>query len=222
MTPKHDKTTWFLKKGLLDEVKRFTELEKKISKLSTDKEKGDAFEVFAEAWLATNPVTQAAEVWPFEKIPSKLKRTLGLDTGKDMGVDGLVKTKLGENHAYQVKFRSVRSPLTWRELSTFIGLADKTDRKLVFTNYALANCQYVKDTSNHHFSRALAYSRVPKNGVLTGTSYSLLQSLGFAELIDIPLCYIHNESWDCPICTGPCQCSARVMLLEKPRVEKDD
>jgi len=133
MTPKHDKTNWFLKKELLDGVRKFSQLEKKISKLLTDKEKGDALEVFAEAWLALNPVTQAEEVWPFEQIPSKLKRELRLDK-KDMGVDGLVKTGTGENHAYQVKFRSGRPALTWRELSTFVGLADKTDRKLVFTN----------------------------------------------------------------------------------------
>lgn len=134
MTPKHDKINWFIKKELLKDVTKFSQLEKKFSRLLTDKEKGDALEVFAEAWLALNPVTQAEEVWPFEQIPSKLKRELRLDTKKDMGVDGLVKTGTGENHAYQVKFRSGRPALTWRELSTFVGLADRTDRKLVFTN----------------------------------------------------------------------------------------
>jgi predicted helicase len=134
MTMKHNKTNWFLKKELLIDVTKFSQFEKRISKLPTDKEKGDALEVFAEAWLSLDPVLKAEEVWPFEQIPSKVKHKLGLDTKKDMGVDGLFRTADGESIAYQVKFRTGRPTLTWREMSTFTGLAGKTDRKLVFTN----------------------------------------------------------------------------------------
>ena len=134
MIPKHDKTNHLLKSGLLDNLKKFSDLEKRISKLPTEKERGDALEVFAEAYLATQTILQAKEVWTFDSVPPSLKRKFKLDSSRDMGVDGLLKTKTGEHHAYQVKFRSGRPSLTWTELSTFIGLADKTDQKLIFTN----------------------------------------------------------------------------------------
>ena len=132
--PKHTKTNYFLRSGLFDNLESFSDLEKRISELPTEKERGDAFEVFAEAYLATQTIMQAKEVWPFDKIPATVKRKFRLDTKKDMGVDGLLQTTADEYHAYQVKFRSGRPSLTWAELSTFIGLSDKTDQKLVFTN----------------------------------------------------------------------------------------
>ena len=52
----------------------------------------------------------------------------------DNGVDGILETELGEYHAYQVKFRTGRPDLKWTELSTFIGLADRVQNRLVFTN----------------------------------------------------------------------------------------
>ncbi len=135
MTPKHAKTGYFLKQGILDDVKTFAEVEKRISRIPVDKERGDAFEVFAEAYLVTQPAMQARQVWPFEKIPPATKRKFGLDVPMDIGVDGLIQTTGDEHHAYQVKFRTGRVSLTWKgDLSTFVGLADKTDQKLIFTN----------------------------------------------------------------------------------------
>jgi predicted helicase len=135
VTPKHTKTNYFLKQGLFDGLKAFSDLEKRISALPDEKKRGDAFEVFAEAYLATQPVMQAREVWPFERIPAATKRKFRLDVPRDMGVDGLLQTTADEHHAYQVKFRTGRASLTWKgELSTFIGLSDMTDQKLVFTN----------------------------------------------------------------------------------------
>ena len=119
--PKHTKTNYFLRSGLFDNLESFSDLEKRISELPTEKERGDAFEVFAEAYLATQTIMQAKEVWPFDKIPATVKRKFRLDTKKDMGVDGLLQTTADEHHAYQVKFRSGRPSLTWTELSTFIG-----------------------------------------------------------------------------------------------------
>lgn len=134
MTPKHIKANHFRESGLFDNLKRFSTLEKRLSELPTEKQRGDAFEVFAEAYLATQTIMQAQEVWTFDSIPPALKRRFRLDISKDMGVDGLIATQAGEHHAYQVKFRTDRPSLTWTELSTFIGLSDKTDQKLIFTN----------------------------------------------------------------------------------------
>ena len=47
----------------------------------------------------------------------------------DKGVDGVFATQLGGHHAYQVKFRTGRPSLTWDELSNFIGLVDRVDRR---------------------------------------------------------------------------------------------
>jgi len=51
-----------------------------------------------------------------------------------MGVDGVFETHAGELNAYQVKFRSGRDALDWRELSTFMGLTDRVAQRVVFTN----------------------------------------------------------------------------------------
>ncbi|MCX6981027.1 MAG: Helicase associated domain protein [Verrucomicrobia bacterium] len=51
-----------------------------------------------------------------------------------MGVDGIIETQLGEVHAYQAKFRTGRPSLNWTELSTFIGIADRADARVLITN----------------------------------------------------------------------------------------
>ena len=56
-------------------------------------------------------------------MPVELLQRLSL-LSQDYGIDGVFKTTLGHYNAYQVKFRSNRPALTWRELSTFIALAD--------------------------------------------------------------------------------------------------
>ena len=94
--PKHPKSRSFLAHGLFRDVATFADLERRISGLPTKRERGDAFEVFAEAYLATQTACQAAEVWPFDRVPSDLRQKHGLDTIGDMGVDGVYETTLGE------------------------------------------------------------------------------------------------------------------------------
>jgi predicted helicase len=52
-------------------------------------------------------------------------------------VDGVFQTLLGHLNAYQVKFRTGRPTLTWRELSTFMGLADSPH---IRSRVLLTNC----------------------------------------------------------------------------------
>lgn len=134
MTPKHASTRHILNAGVFDDLNSFADLEAKISALPGNKERGDAFEIFAEVYLATQKITLAQEVWPFEAIPMEQRQALSLDTGRDMGVDGTYLTIDGELRAYQVKFRSNRSSLTWDELSTFMGLTDQVSQRVLFTN----------------------------------------------------------------------------------------
>ena len=133
MSPSHPKTRSYFQRGLFDGLASFRELEGRVSGLATEGERGDAFEVFAEAYLATVAVEKAKHVWPGVSVPHSLRKRLALTIG-DKGVDGIFETQLGEYHAYQAKVRTGRLSLTWDELSTFIGLADRVDQRVLITN----------------------------------------------------------------------------------------
>ena len=132
---RHPKAERFVREGLFKNLNDFSEFERRVAALPDEQARGDAFEVFAEACLATLRQHDAAEVWPLAAVPLDVLRSLALGTS-DFGVDGVVKTPLGHFNAYQVKFRTDRAPLTWRELSTFMGLADSRSihTRILFTN----------------------------------------------------------------------------------------
>jgi predicted helicase len=133
--PFHPKASEFAKSGLFAGLSSFEELEKRIAAIAENKGKGDAFEVFAEAYLATQRRHEIGKVWPLDAAPMDLLKKLKLPL-KDYGVDGVTRTALGGHQVYQVKFRSGRTPLTWEELSTFMGLSDSPEiqSKVVITN----------------------------------------------------------------------------------------
>ena len=101
--------------------------------MPTKKDRGDAFEVFAEAYLATQKLVSAEEVWPADQVPIAVLQTCRLPI-KDMGADGVYKTLAGQYNAYQSKFRTGRPALGWEELSTFMGLTDQVGERVLFTN----------------------------------------------------------------------------------------
>ncbi len=57
---RHGRASHFRASGLFSELTSFAELEQRISDLPTPQERGDAFEVFAEAYLTTQKVNQRA------------------------------------------------------------------------------------------------------------------------------------------------------------------
>lgn len=134
-TARHPKANSFVQRGFFSGLSIFAELEQKIAALPDEKSRGDAFEVFAEAYLATQRKHDAAQVWPHGSVPLDILKNLGLSQ-QDQGVDGVLQTLLGQFNAYQVKFRTGRPALTWRELSTFIGLADgpRIHSRVLITN----------------------------------------------------------------------------------------
>ena len=134
MEARHSKTSHFLHLGLFDDIACFTDLERRIERLETTQERGDAFEVFAQAYLATQKIVQAKTVWSFEHLPEMLKQKIAIDTPRDMGVDGAFETVKGDQCAYQVKFRTGRASLPWKEISTFMGLTEQVDERVLFTN----------------------------------------------------------------------------------------
>lgn len=148
MKPKHKKAKKYFELGLFDGSTSFKELEIAINKLESNQEKGDAFEVFTEAFIATSPILQVEEVWPFESIPTAIKKRLFINTTRDMGVDGVYKQKSGKYVTYQSKFRHHRERLTWGELSTFIGLSDSVDARLIFTNSLLLPSEILGQKTN--------------------------------------------------------------------------
>ena len=132
---RHSKAGRFVQQRLFCDLSDFAELERRIAALPDEQSRGAAFEVFAEAYLATQRKYDAAQVWPHDSVPLDILKNLGLSQ-QDRGVDGVLQTLLGQFDAYQVKFRTGRPSLTWRELSTFFGLTDsaRIHSRVVFTN----------------------------------------------------------------------------------------
>src|SRR5262245_49347776 len=110
----HPKAASFVGQNLFAGVTSFVELETRIATLPDERSRGGAFEVFAEAYLATQRQRDVAKVWPLTSVPTNILQTLGL-AAQDYGVDGIFETLLGNFNAYQVKFRRNRHSLTWRE-----------------------------------------------------------------------------------------------------------
>lgn len=131
--PKHPKAGLYLQQKLFNGIARFAALEQRIADLPTKQARGDAFEVFTEAYLSTQLLYQTKTVWPFSALPLVIKNRFALGQS-DVGVDGVFETHLGEYHAYQAKFRTGRPSLTWDELSTFMGLTDQIAERVVITN----------------------------------------------------------------------------------------
>jgi predicted helicase len=133
---RHPKAASFVRQDLFARVTSFAQLEARVAALPGEQSRGDAFEVFAEAYLATQRKHDVANIWPLPSAPEKILQPLGL-TANDFGVDGVFQTLLGNFNAYQVKFRTNRPALTWGELSTFVGLADSPQ---IRSRVLLTNC----------------------------------------------------------------------------------
>ena len=131
--PCHPSASAFIQTGLFSKLRTFSELECRIEKLPTAKKKGDAFEVFAEAYLNLFSLEKFKCIWVDKKIPPKIRTKLKLSP-KDSGVDGIIETISSRYRGYQVKFRSDRNQLTYRDTATFFGLTDCCDDRLLFTN----------------------------------------------------------------------------------------
>jgi hypothetical protein len=67
--PKHRRTHYFVASGLFDGLESFADLEVRIAALPTQRDRGDAFEVFAEAYLTSQKIVEAEEVWPADQVP---------------------------------------------------------------------------------------------------------------------------------------------------------
>ena len=132
---RHPKSTHFARNQFFTGIRSFAELELKIRNLPEPKERGDAFEVFVEAYLSLFRRNDFKEVMPLSSVPPSLLEKASLDSN-DYGIDGMATDREGNLSAYQVKFRHGRPPLTWREVSTFMALADSPSlsHRILVTN----------------------------------------------------------------------------------------
>ena len=76
--PKHRRTAYFVGLTLFDRLEGFADLEACIAALPTKQDRGDAFEVFAEAYLATQKLVGAEEVWHADQVPISVLRACSL------------------------------------------------------------------------------------------------------------------------------------------------
>jgi len=74
-------------------VLSFPDLEARIAALPEELTRGDAFEVFVEAYLHTHLVWQVAELWLVGQVPLDVRRALNLPADAK-GVDGVLRTEM--------------------------------------------------------------------------------------------------------------------------------
>lgn len=135
MASKHSQAPYLISKGIFDSIKTFKDFEERVSLLfeSNTKEQGDAFEIFVEAYLLTQPITQCAETWLVGSIPVEVREELNLPNDSK-GIDGVFKTTNDVLVPYQVKFRSKRPALGFNEVAPFLGITEKAVDRLLITN----------------------------------------------------------------------------------------
>lgn len=118
----------------VENVDSWNQLEKKISLLPTEKERGDVFEIFAKYFLILQPEYNFENVWFANEAPQESQEHLG-QKGQDIGIDLIAMTYDKKIWAIQVKFRSkISSIISYRELSTFLATGYRADFKLIITN----------------------------------------------------------------------------------------
>ena len=132
MRPLHHKATHWIRQGLFDDLVSFSDLESRIAKISEEKDRGDAFEIFIEGYLATQSITQRVKHWVVGDIPLHMRETYNLPND-GTGIDGIYETRDGNIVAYQVKFRQNHN-LTFAEVAPFLGITEKFSDRVIFTN----------------------------------------------------------------------------------------
>jgi superfamily II DNA or RNA helicase len=99
-----------------------------------EKQKGDFFEELVKAYLQLEPehASKLKRVWLYHEVPQAIAKQLKLPA-TDQGIDLVAETNDGEFWAVQCKYRQdTDDSLTWREISTFTGLAFGVCRGFAF------------------------------------------------------------------------------------------
>ncbi len=153
---------------LFSELASFRALESRIALLDEELQRGDALEVFVEAYLQTHPLFQVKDLWLVGQIPGEVRKTLNLPRDQK-GIDGVFRTRSGTLVPYQVKFRIARPQVTVREVSTFLGLTERAKDRMLISN----SDRYAGDIENRDHLR-----------ILTGTYFDSLTRDELAAIAD--------------------------------------
>ena len=134
MPSKHKEAHAFLKKGFFEGLKSFRDFEICTEQLANTKEVGDAFEILVEAYLYLNPVLNAKDVWLVGEVPLSIRKRLNLPRDTK-GIDGVYEDAAGNLIPYQAKYRTDKDTLSYTEVSSFLGITEKSLKdRVIFTN----------------------------------------------------------------------------------------
>ncbi len=135
MTSKHGQASLLISQGVFASVKTFREFEQRVSNLfqTNTKAQGDAFEIFVEAYLATQQILQCQETWLVGDIPVHVREKLNLPNDSK-GIDGVYRSMSDDFVPYQVKFRSNRPAMGFNEVAPFLGITERASDRLLITN----------------------------------------------------------------------------------------
>ena len=136
---------FFVKTGLFNKVSSFRVLEKRIEKLKDNQLKGDAFEVFVEAFLNTSDSFEAVKVYPsLAQTPAIIREQLKVGK-KDKGIDGVFLTKDDKIIPYQVKFETGRKKVDYGQITKFLHQSKKAVIRYLIGNSDVVNEEYKQD-----------------------------------------------------------------------------
>jgi hypothetical protein len=94
-TAQHSKAAEFVRSGIFNNLDSFAELEVRINRIPEEKDRSDVFEIFIEAYLATQPITQRVRHWVVGCIPFEWD---SLETAWVEGFAALERFKARERH----------------------------------------------------------------------------------------------------------------------------
>jgi predicted helicase len=143
-SPHHYKTSYWIRKGIFDDLQSFETFEGRVNGIAGEKHRGDIFEIFVEGYLATQAIMQCVKHWVVGNIPLSLRERYKLPSDAT-GIDGIYETHDGSRVAYQVKYRRKRQ-LTFAEVAPFLGITEQFSDRVIFTNAATLSEKAVKRT----------------------------------------------------------------------------
>lgn len=129
----------------LEGVKSWQEIKMRLEKYNTTQtetttkktQAGKIFELFTKYYLLTNPnYSEYTDVWLFDEVKPSIISELRLPP-TDYGIDLILKTRTGDYHAVQCKFKNdERKSLNWNgdKIANIIALGTNCSRQIVFTN----------------------------------------------------------------------------------------
>ena len=148
---------------------------KRLPPRSRPKQQGDLFELLTKHYLLLRPQyrTKLSDVWLLKEVPQKVRAALNLPE-PDKGVDLVAKAKDGGYWAIQSKYRTDKKrSLSWRELSTFTGLAFGVCKGITHALVAHTGERYTK-----------VLKEAAHVSFLSGDEWSTLEPDFFAALSD--------------------------------------